>query len=284
AVQRYPKMRDALKNTGRPIVYSIVEWGQNKPWNWAPDVGNQWRTTGDISDNWTRMLSIIHANQTHASAARRGAYNDPDMLEIGNGHMTDTEYRTHFSLWAVMMAPLLISTDLRKASAATFDILTNTDVIAVDQDPLTKQGVVVKASGGLVVYSRQLANGDRAVALFNETGATATISTTAAAVGLPNASSYTLKDLWSKATRTTSGTISASVPTHGTVLYRVSAGPTGQNPLPHGTSNLGDDAWVSATNGWGPVERNMSNGEKAAGDGRALTVNGTRFASGLGTH
>jgi alpha-galactosidase len=223
AVQRYTKMRDALKRTGRPIVYSICEWGKNKPWTWGPNVGNLWRTTGDISDNWGRMLSIIHANQTHAAVAGPGRWNDPDMLEIGNGHMTDTEYRTHFSLWAEMAAPLLIGTDLRKAKPATFAILNNTDVIAIDQDPLGKQGTVVSSSGGLVVYTKQLANGDRAVALFNETGATATISTTAAKVGLRAASSYTLKDLWSKASRTTAGTISASVPSHGTVLYRVSA-------------------------------------------------------------
>ncbi|OLB76530.1 MAG: alpha-galactosidase [Actinobacteria bacterium 13_2_20CM_2_71_6] len=223
AVQRYTKMRDALKKTGRPIVYSICEWGKNKPWNWAPNVGNLWRTTGDISDNWARMLSIIHANQSHASVAGPGHWNDPDMLEVGNGHMSDTEYRTHFSLWAEMAAPLLIGTDLRKANAATFKILSNTDVIAIDQDSLGKQGTVVSSSGGLVVYTKQLANGDRAVALFNETGATATISTTAAKAGLGSAVSYTLKDLWSKATRTTSGAISASVPSHGTVLYRVSA-------------------------------------------------------------
>jgi alpha-galactosidase len=138
--------------------------------------------------------------------------------------MTAAEYRTHFSLWAMMAAPLLIGSDLRKDSAETFDILKNTDVIALDQDPLGKQATVLSAGGGLVVYSKVLANGDRAVALSNETAATATISTTASATGIGSASSYTLKDLWSKAVRSTSGAISASVPSHATVLYRVSSG------------------------------------------------------------
>jgi alpha-galactosidase len=221
AVQRYTKMRDALKKTGRPIVYSICEWGKNKPWTWGPQVGNLWRTTGDISDNWSRMVSILHANQAHASAAGPGHWNDPDMLEVGNGHLTDTEYRSHFSLWAIQAAPLLIGTDLRKAGAPTFTILTNPDIIALDQDSLGKQGTVVSSSGGLVVYTKQLANGDRAVALFNETGATATIRTSASAIGLGGGMSYTLNDLWSKASRTTTGTISAAVPSHGTVVYRV---------------------------------------------------------------
>jgi alpha-galactosidase len=223
AQKRYKAMRDALAATKRPIVYSICEWGKNKPWNWAPSVGNLWRTTGDISPNWTRMLSIIHANASHASVAGPGHWNDPDMLEIGNGHLTHNEQITHFSLWAEMAAPLLIGTDLRKASASTFTILGNRDVIAIDQDSLGKQGVIISSSGGLTIFTKQLANGDRAVALFNETGSTHTISTTAAKAGLKAAASYKLTDLWSKATRTTTGAISASVPAHGTVLFRVHA-------------------------------------------------------------
>jgi alpha-galactosidase len=283
AQQRYTTMRDALAATGRPILYSIVEWGQNAPWNWAGPVGNQWRTTGDITDTWTSMINIAHANATHASAAGPGGWNDPDMLEVGNGGMSDTEYRTHFSLWAVMAAPLLIGSDIRNASTATLNILKNTDVIAVDQDSLGQQATVVSSSSGRVVYSKPLANGDRAVAVVNETTSTATISTTAAAVGIGGASSYTLRDLWSKATQTSTGTISASVPAHGTVLFRVT--PTGQvTGPPAGTSQLSNLTWTSATNGWGPVERDMSNGEQATADGHPLTVNGTVFTKGLGAH
>jgi alpha-galactosidase len=224
AIQRYTAMRNALAATGRPIVFSICEWGQNQPWLWASTVGNLWRTTGDIEDNWGSMLNLLNQNTPLAPYAKPGAWNDPDMLEVGNGGMTDTEYRTHFSMWAMMAAPLLIGTDLRSASNAAFDILTNRDVIAVDQDPLGRQGYEVRNDGGRRVYSKLLAGGDRAVALFNETSATTTIATTAAEVGMNTAASYGLKDLWSKATSTTSGTISASVPAHGTVVYRISGG------------------------------------------------------------
>ncbi|WRZ16014.1 alpha-galactosidase [Streptomyces sp. NBC_00341] len=224
AKTRYTTMGDALKATGRPILYSICEWGSNSPWNWAPAIGNSWRTTGDINDTWSKMIEIAHKNQPRAQYAKPGAWNDPDMLEVGNGGMTDTEYRTHFSLWSQMAAPLLIGSDIRSASPATFTILENSDVIAVDQDPLGKQGTVVSSSGGHVVMSKQLANGDRSVTLTNENGSAATVSTTAAEAGLPAASSYRLANLWSKAVSSTSGTISASVPAHGTVMYRVSAG------------------------------------------------------------
>jgi alpha-galactosidase len=225
AVQRYTAMRDALANTGRPITYSITEWGRTGPpkvWEWGKDVGNLWRTTGDISDNWGSMIGKAQFNRTLTQWAGPGHWNDPDMLEIGNGGMTATEYRTHFSLWAIMAAPLLIGSDLRRVNEDTFTILKNTDVIAIDQDRLGRQATVISNSDGHVVYSRVLANGDRAVALSNENTATATISTTAAAIGLGGSPSYTLKDLWSKATRTTTGAISTSVPGHGTVLYRVS--------------------------------------------------------------
>src|SRR5215207_3255474 len=168
ARMRYTKMRDALAATGRPIVYSICEWGQNQPWTWAQDVGNLWRTTGDINDTYAKMVSIAKRNMSLAQYAKPGAWNDPDMLEVGNGRMTATEYRTHFSLWAVMAAPLLIGSDLRRVSEDTFAILKNADVIAIDQDRLGRQGTVISNSGGFVVYNKVLANGDRAVALSNE--------------------------------------------------------------------------------------------------------------------
>ncbi len=232
ALTRYKAMRDALANTGRPIVYSICEWGRTGPpkvWEWGADVGNLWRTTGDISDNWSSMIGKVHTNDDLAQFAGPGHWNDPDMLEVGNGGMTATEYRTHVSLWAVMAAPLLIGSDIRSASSTTLSILKNTDVIGVDQDPLGRQGTIVSASGGLVVYSKALANGDRAVVLLNENTTAATVSTTASAVGIGGSSTYTLKDLWSKATSTTTGTISASVPAHGVVMYRVARGGANAN-------------------------------------------------------
>src|SRR5256886_767238 len=104
APTQYATFRDALAKAGRPIVFSICEWGSNDPWDWAPQIGNLWRTTGDIRDKWTSMLSLLDLSSQHASVARPGAWNDPDMLEVGNGGMTDDEYRAHFSLWAIIAA------------------------------------------------------------------------------------------------------------------------------------------------------------------------------------
>lgn len=224
---RYTAMRDALAATGRPILYSLCNWGQDNVWTWGADVGNSWRTTGDINASFSSMLSIFHSNVGLAPYAGPGHWNDPDMLEVGNGPMTATESRSEFSLWAEMAAPLIAGTNIPSASADTLAILTNSRVIAVDQDPLGKQGTMVSSSGGLDVLAKPLANGDVSVALFNETGSTATITTTAAAIGKTGASAYTLTDLWSGASSTTSGTISARVPAHGTVMYRVAGGSSG---------------------------------------------------------
>ncbi|QUQ68463.1 glycoside hydrolase family 27 protein [Kutzneria sp. CA-103260] len=220
AKKRYTAMRDALAATGRPILYSICEWGQNQPWTWAASVGNSWRTTGDINDSYSKMLSIYKANIKLGKYAGPGHWNDPDMLEVGNGKMSDTEYRSHFTLWAMMSAPLLIGSDIRKASSATLTILRNADVIALDQDAKGVQGNEISAANGLHVIRKPLADGDTAVALFNETGSTAKISTTLSAIGV-SAGTHSLTDLWSKAKSTTTGPISASVPAHGTVVYRV---------------------------------------------------------------
>ncbi|HEU5471595.1 MAG TPA: NPCBM/NEW2 domain-containing protein [Actinophytocola sp.] len=282
AQTRYTRMRDAIIATGRPMVYSITEWGQNQPWNWAQPVGNLWRTTGDITDSYGSMLSIYRINVPLAQFAAPGAWNDPDMLEVGNGGMTDTEYRTHFTLWSMMAAPLLIGTDLRTASPSTLAILGNRDVIAIDQDARGVQAREVRSAGGLHVLSRPLAGGDFAVALFNETGSTATITTNPAETGLPGATSYRLFDVWSKAVSTTTGTISASVPAHGTVAFRVTPG-TQAGPPP-GTSFVSDLPWQASTNGWGPAERDRSNGEQPAGDGRPLSIGGVGYAKGIGAH
>lgn len=222
AKKRYIAMRDALKATGRPIVYSICEWGENKPWEWASDIGHLWRTTGDINDSWGSMVSILKKNLPLAPYAGPGRWNDPDMLEVGNGGMTDTEYRSHFSLWSMMSSPLLIGTDLRKASAATFEILGNTEVIALDQDRLGKQATVSQSQAGRWTVVKELANGDRAVALFNESGQAQRITTTARDIGLPPADAYRLRDLWQHQDFNTAGTVSATVPAHGTALFRVS--------------------------------------------------------------
>ncbi|WP_232240605.1 glycoside hydrolase family 27 protein [Kutzneria sp. 744] len=223
ARSRYTAMRDALAATGRPILFSLCNWGQENVWTWGAKVGNSWRTTGDISPSFSSMLGIFHANVRLNSYAGPGGWNDPDMLEIGNG-MSATEDRAEFSLWAEMAAPLIAGTNIAKASSTTLSILSDKAVVAVDQDSLGKQGRMVSSTGGHDVLAKPLANGDVAVALFNETNSTATIGTTAAAVGKAAATRYGLADLWSGAKSSTTGTISASVPAHGVVMYRLSAG------------------------------------------------------------
>jgi alpha-galactosidase len=224
-IDRYTTMRNALTATGRSIVFSICEWGVNAPWSWAASVGHLWRTTGDIGPTFASMLSIFKTNVALASYAGPGHWNDPDMLEVGNG-MSATEDRAEFSLWAEMAAPLLAGNNLVSASSTTLAILGNTGVIAVDQDTLGQQGTLVASTGGRDVLRKTLSNGDVSVVLFNESSSAQTISTTAAAIGKSGASSYTLKDLWAGTTGTTTGAISASVPGHGVVMYRISGGTT----------------------------------------------------------
>lgn len=137
---RYPLMRDALNATGRPVYFSMCEWGVDDPVKWARPVANSWRTTADISDTWESMTSVLDLNEPLWAAAGPGGWNDPDMLEVGNGLMSDDEYKAHFSLWALMKAPLLIGCDVRHMSQATADVLLNTKVIAINQDQLGVQG------------------------------------------------------------------------------------------------------------------------------------------------
>ncbi|MET8148791.1 NPCBM/NEW2 domain-containing protein [Actinoplanes sp. NPDC005259] len=220
-IRRYTAMRDAIAAAGRPMVYSICEWGTSKPWTWANGVGQLWRTTGDISDNWPSLRSIIAQNAPLYPYAGPGHWNDPDMLEIGNGEMTGTEYRTHMSMWAMMAAPLIIGTDLRTASAETLAILGNRQIIAVDQDRLGVQGTVVSDDAGLMVLDKPLANGDHAIALYNSTDTLATVGVKASATGLRRAPAYRMRDLWTGGVLQAKTTISAAVPAHGTVVYRV---------------------------------------------------------------
>lgn len=222
APKQYAAFRDALAHAGRPIVLSICEWGSNQPWEWAPPVGNLWRTTDDIEDKWLSMLSNLDQNGQHASVARPGAWNDPDMLEVGNGGMTDDEYRAHFGLWAIMSAPLMAGHDVRSMSAATKDILTNREVIAVDQDSLGKQGMLVwESPPDLQVWSKSLADGSRAVALLNRSAAPAKIVASFARLGL-HVDTANVRDLWAHTDRGRFGREFASVvPAHAVVMVKV---------------------------------------------------------------
>ena len=222
---QYAKFRDALAKAGRPIVFSICEWGSNEPWSWGPRMGHLWRTTGDISDNWNSMLSNLDISAQHAAAAGPGAWNDPDMLEVGNGGMTDDEYRAHFSLWAIMAAPLLAGNDVRTMSEAARQILLNKEVIAVDQDSLGAQGTLVaQRTPELQVWMKPLKDGSRAVALFNRSSLQTPISVTWQRVRLPSGPAR-VRDLWAHADRgTATDRMSATVPAHGVVMLRITPG------------------------------------------------------------
>jgi alpha-galactosidase len=219
---QYAKFRDAIRFSGRKMVFSICEWGSTRPWNWAPWIGNLWRTTEDIQDTWASMLSNLDSSARYADVAGPGAWNDPDMLEIGNGGMTDEEYRAHFSLWAIMAAPLIAGNDVREMSAATRDILTNREVIAVDQDELGIQGKrVAETAPGLEIWTRQLKGGAAAVVLFNRTGTESTIAVEWTQLGL-SAGRAGVRDLWAHTDRgQISDRFSAEVPAHGVVMLRV---------------------------------------------------------------
>lgn len=229
----YTNMSNALKASGRPIVFSICAWWF---YTWETSIGQLWRTTGDIKDTWASFTANLDANGGWtprysdanygspgiAQYASPGHWNDPDMLEVGNGGMTDAEYQSHFSLWAIMAAPLIAGNDIRSMTASTANILTNADVIAVDQDPLGIQGKPISTSTTLEVWSKKL-SGDQtyAVVLFNRTTASAAITVTWASLGMTSTSA-TVRDLWSHTDLGSTATqYTATVPSHGVTMLKV---------------------------------------------------------------
>ncbi|NEA22228.1 glycoside hydrolase family 27 protein [Actinomadura bangladeshensis] len=261
-VRTFAKMRDALASTGRPILYSInpnsIHEKTGPQRNWG-DVANIWRTTEDITNVWNSgqtngypmgIQNIVNVNVPLSGYAKPGQFNDPDMMVVGRGGMTDTEMRSHFALWAIMAAPLIAGNDVRNMDAATATILKNENLIAINQDPLGRQATQISNDGNRRVLAKQLSNGDVAVALFNQGGSTTTISTTASAIGL-SGTSFNLRDAWTNATTSTTGAISASVPSHGTVVYRVSGGtPTPSSQIRGvGSGRCLDVTEASQTNG-----------------------------------
>lgn len=225
----YTIMAKALRESGRDIVLSICEWGTNQPERWGPTVGHLWRTTGDIYDAWEGekdwshgMTNILDMQAERWAHAGPNGWNDPDMLEVGNGGMTTTEYESHFSLWAMLAAPLIAGNDLSKMDADTLRILTNKDVIAVDQDPLGKQGRRVLKEGELEVWVRPLQGGEFAAVLFNRGKAPADMKLKWDRLGLPAEKKADVKDLWSKkVTKGVSGSYGGKVAPHGVIMVRV---------------------------------------------------------------
>ncbi|MBO0867903.1 MAG: NPCBM/NEW2 domain-containing protein [Micromonosporaceae bacterium] len=224
AVKLYSQYSQALLATGRPILFSVCEWNPSlQPWTWAPQISNMWRSNGDYGDSWSLILANLDQEANLAAAAGPGHWNDPDILQVGLGGMSTAEDQAHFSAWAMLAAPLLAGNDLRTMSAATKDILTNRDVIAIDQDPLGAEATRLSHTANADVWVRSLANGDRAVMLLNRSDTPQTISTTASAVGLPNAGGYAVANLWTHSTTESAGSIAATVPADSAQLYRLAA-------------------------------------------------------------
>jgi alpha-galactosidase len=231
-------MRDALRAAGRPIVYSINPFNGNTcdPTGAHTStcgldllaIANMWRIGADIKATWgdiTRLIDIDAALSPYAGA---GHWNDPDMLEVGNSGLSDTEGRTHFSMWAMFSAPLIAGNDLGSMSATTKATFTNTEVVAVDQDPLGQQGHLAASPGtNLQVWSKTLSGTNvRAVALLNRGSGTASITVQWSALGIPTGAA-TVRDLWSHTDLGTfSGSYTASsIPSHGVVMLRVTSTP-----------------------------------------------------------
>ena len=235
AEEAYSTMRDALKATGRPIVFSMCEWGTAKPWLWAQDTGNLWRSTGDIVDKWSSkrkwpdgsccelgMLDILDLQVGLDSFAGPGHWNDPDMLEVGNGGMTTVEYRAHFSLWCILAAPLIAGNDLRSMTPEIKEILTNKEVIAINQDALGREGTRVWKDGDREVWSKQLKDGSRAVVLLNRGATASEITVPWEAIGYPASISASVRDLWAhKDVGKAAGKFGARIESHAVMVITI---------------------------------------------------------------
>ena len=217
----YEKMHQAILKTGRPMVFSMCQYGLGEVWEWGPQVGgNMWRTSNDINDTYERMMSIADRQSGLSRFAGPGHWNDPDFLEVGNGGMTFEEQKSHFSLWALMAAPLMTGNDLTNMSEQTKSILLNRDVIAVDQDPLGKAGDRVWQQGPLEVWARPLSGGAVAVGLFNQLTSATHITVRLADLGIHG--DVDAEDLWSHGSvGTLHESYTAVVPGHGVVMLRL---------------------------------------------------------------
>lgn len=217
----YEKMHQDLLLTGRPIMYSMCQYGLGEVWEWGAQAGgNLWRTSGDISDNYVRMTSIGFGEAGLAPYAGPGHWNDPDILEVGNGGLKPAEEQTHFSLWAILAAPLIAGNDLSKMTPETKSILMNKEVIAVDQDPLGKQGDRAYAVGPLEVWSKPLSGGAMAVGLFNRLSSPTQMTLHLAGIRWHGPAAA--RDLWShQDLGILHENYTVTVPAHGVVMLRL---------------------------------------------------------------
>ncbi|SEO94238.1 alpha-galactosidase [Luteibacter sp. UNC138MFCol5.1] len=220
----FRRMGQALRRTGRPIVYSLSQSGQFDIWKWGPRTGaNLWRTTPDISDDWSSMSERGFRQLDLAAWSGPGHWNDPDMLEIGNGGMTMDEYRTQMSLWSLLPAPLLAGNDLRGMDAETKAILLNREVIAIDQDPAALPARRLETQGDVEVLVRDMSDGSRVVGFFNRGEAPARVTFPWSRLGQRFAKPRNVRDLWNHRSLPTNEGYDEALPRHGSVLLRVGA-------------------------------------------------------------
>jgi len=239
ARETYKTMRDAIHTAGRPMVFSLCEWGQNKPWEWAGDVGHMWRTTGDIyssydgrkgwESGWKRNLdlqyTLMESNGPDGIGkyAGPGHWNDPDMLEVGTEGLTFGESRAHFSLWCIVAAPLIAGNDVRHMEPVYRDMLTNKDVVAIDQDALGKQGFRALADPGknIEIWVRELSNGEWAVCVLNTSSTAADLKVEWSRLWTIQGK-FTVHDVWANQPAGDTGKpLTARVDSHDVLLFRL---------------------------------------------------------------
>ncbi|KAM0961032.1 hypothetical protein PS2_020150 [Malus domestica] len=218
---RFPVMTRALMKAGRPIFYSLCEWGDMHPATWGANVGNSWRTTSDISDTWESMVSRADMNEVYAEFARPGGWNDPDMLEVGNGGMRKDEYIVHFSIWAISKAPLLLGCNVGNITKETMDIIANKEVISVNQDPLGVQAKKVRLQGNREVWAGPLSGYRVALLLVNRSRKRDSFTAHWDDIGIPTNSVVEVRNLWEHKTLKARfvGNLTTTLDSHACKMY-----------------------------------------------------------------
>lgn len=272
-------LRAALSSTQRPMTLSLAAAPFRE---WMRESTQLWRTSGIAMPTWSSLLDAVDATVPLAAYARPGAFNDPDMLEIGNGALTAAEKRTQFAVWSILSAPLLAGNDLTSMSEETRAILTNHELIALNQDPLGLQAALIRREGDVDILAKPLADcGARAAVLWNRGSSAADVSLKWGELGL-EPEPATVRDLWAGAPLDADAEgITVSVASHDAVALRIQGV---EPPRPRGRVFLSDLPWTYVTNGYGPVELDRTNGEELPLDGQPIRLRGAAYEKGLGVH
>jgi alpha-galactosidase len=280
SASNFQKMASALANVGRPIVLSIVD----PPFaEWMPNTGQSWRTSMTVTGpTWDWLTSTIDLTTFQAPYARPGAFNDADMLEVGNETLSINEQRLHFTIWSILSAPLLAGNDLTQMSDATRAILTNAEVIALDQDPLGLEGALVRSEGQVDILAKPLAEcGGRGVVMWNRGANPSQVTLAWNDIWLA-AGPASVRDLWAHADLgPASNGVTVTVQPHDVVALKVVGN---ELSLPHGNVYLSDLRWSYVASTHSPIELDVSNGEPVPGDGKPMRLRGRAYKKGLGAH